>query len=186
MADLFGELRQDHERIETLLDALRGDPAGPKPSPSYQEEIAQELVATASKHEVVEERFVWPRLRQEGERASLIAMKALEQESTGKKLLDEMAKAKPGSEEFDTLVKQASSELRQHVQLEEAQAWPLLQLVLHPGEAERLGQEAADARAHAPTRPHPMTPPDARVLAAAGPTVGLVDRARDKLRSLLR
>jgi hemerythrin-like domain-containing protein len=185
MADLFSELRQDHERIETLLDALRGDPAGPKPQPSYQEEVAEELVALASKHEVVEERFVWPRLREEGERPSLISVRALEQESTGKKLLNELDKTKPGSEEFDTLVNQVASELRQHVMFEETQAWPLLQLVLHPGEAERLGREAADARKHAPTRPHPMTPPDARVLAAAGPTVGLVDRARDKLRNLL-
>jgi hemerythrin-like domain-containing protein len=186
MADLFDELRQDHERIQTLLGALQGPPAGPKPDPSYQEDVGRDLVAEASSHEVIEERFVWPALRREGERGERLALEALEQEATGKKLLNELDKTSAGTEEFDTLVQQIASELQQHVMFEESQAWPLLQLVLNPGEAERLGQEAAAARKRAPTRPHPMTPPDARVLGTVGPAVGIVDRARDRVKSLFR
>lgn len=106
----------------------------------------------------------------------------LGQEQTGKKLLNELEKTEPGNDDFRTLLLQVTSALRQHVSFEEGQTWPRLQLVLDPDHAEALGSQVAAARPSAPTRPHPLMPPDPRLLETVGPLVAAMDRARDTLR----
>ncbi|HZU79184.1 MAG TPA: hemerythrin domain-containing protein [Acidimicrobiales bacterium] len=181
MSDVFADLRHDHERIDKLLDELRGDPAGPEPSPHERKKIAEELVVAESRHEALEEAYFWPVVRDRAPQGGALALRAIEQEQTGKKLLNELEKTSPGTVEFGTLVFQVISNIRQHVTYEELQVWPRLRLRLTDAEGDELGSEISGARPLAPTRPHPLTPPDATVLRTVGPAVGLLDRVRDVL-----
>jgi hypothetical protein len=59
--------------------------------------------------------------------------------------------------------------------------WPKLRLRLSDDEARQAGEALDRARAAAPTRPHPHTPPDPRLLRIVGPAIAAADRARDVL-----
>lgn len=181
MPDLFPDLRADHLELLALLGELRGDPATGGPAPAERRRIVHRLVAAAAAHETVEEVVLWPEVRARVAGGDRVADDGVDQEQVAKKLFNELEKTSGGTDAFTTLVHQVASAVRRHVLYEETRVWPGLQAVLRPGEGEALGVRAAAVRHSAPTRPHPHTPPDPRLLQAVGPVVGAVDRARDAL-----
>lgn len=179
MPDLFTLLRSGHLTLEGLLDDLRGDPAREGPGPDQRRRVARRLVAAASAHEAVEEIVMWPAVRRLVREGDHVADEGVDQEQVAKKVLNELERTSAGTEEFETLIHQVASNIRRHILYEENQVWPTLQAVLSPEESAQLGAEAAARVGRVPTRPHPLTPPDPRLLAAIGPVVGAIDRARD-------
>jgi hypothetical protein len=69
----------------------------------------------------------------------------------------------------------------EHIAFEETRAWPGLRTALTPRQASDLGDALTKAKESGPTRPHPNTPASPGALKAAGPAVGLADKARDKI-----
>lgn len=177
MGDVWSELEKDHVEVQQLLLAMKGDPAD-GPPPKKRKSLADQIVKAVSKHEVVEEICFWPVVESHlGDRE--LVREALFQEGVGKRLLHELGRTHPGTVEFSTLARQVESQLRQHIMFEEARVWPVLQRRMSQEEAERLGTEIASIRAIAPTRPHPLVPPEPKLLASTGPVVRALDRARD-------
>lgn len=131
-----------------------------------------------SRHEAVEEQWLWPAVRELDGGASL-ALAGLAQEQTLRNLLHELEHMKAGNAHFTTAVFVAASQIRDHVAYEESQILPKLQLALADEELERLGRRLEAAWHVAPTRPHPKTPADAQVLRSLGPAMAAVDRALD-------
>jgi hypothetical protein len=58
---------------------------------------------------------------------------------------------------------------------------PKLRLRLSDDEVRQAGEALDQARAAAPTRPHPHTPPGPGLRRIVGPTIAAADRARDVL-----
>ena len=110
-----------------------------------------------------------------------MAVHALEQESTAKRLLHDLDRITPGNADFAALARQVSAAVHDHVTYEEATVLPSLRLRMSPGEVERLGARYARAHQAGPTRPHPLTPPRRSLLKSAGSAMALVDRTRDVL-----
>ena len=71
--------------------------------------------------------------------------------------------------------------LRDHVQDEESDQFPLLRAHLSREQLVEIGTKVETAKKAAPTRPHPSAPHSALLHKTLGPGVGLVDRIRDKL-----
>ena len=178
MSDVFTVLAADHDRILALSGRLTAGSPVPQDGPRERKAIADELVTELSRHEVAEEMVLWPAVRDRaGDGAELSAV-ALEQEAAGKRLLNELVKASPGSEEFDTLTHSVAAMLREHISYEQNIAWPRLRLKLSAEEASELGAQVERARRRAPTRPHPHVPPRPGLLRRIGPAAAVLDRIR--------
>lgn len=175
MADVFSVLERDHQEVKSMLTQLESGPAGG----GERKKLAERLVIEESKHEAVEEMYFWPAVRSHVDGGEELSEEAISQEQAGKRILDQLDKAEAGSAEFEQLVTRFAAAGREHIAFEEEQVWPQLRAVLPPVDAEQLGAQLAQAKASAPTRPHPHTPPHPAALKAAGPAVAAADKFRD-------
>lgn len=171
-------LAAEHQRIFELTNSLTGAAGDPDGTPRERRRLGERLVAIGSAHEAIEEQFVWPLLR-ELAGGAVLAEAGIDQETTLKSHLHELQHMKAGNVHFGTAVFSIASRIRDHVTYEESQVWPKLQLALPESLFEDVGRKMAMARRMAPTRPHPKTPPDARLLKAVGPAIGMLDRLVD-------
>lgn len=181
MGDVFTVLAADHKRILALSGRLTGGAGEPRDTPKKRKAIADELVVELSRHEVVEEMLLWPAVRDRADGGAELCAVALEQEATGKRLLNELVKTSAGNEEFDTLTHRVAAMLREHISYEQNIVWPKLRLRLSAEEAAALGGQVERAKRRAPTRPHPHVPPNPGLLRRAGPAAALLDRARNAI-----
>ncbi|HWG01997.1 MAG TPA: hemerythrin domain-containing protein [Trebonia sp.] len=181
MADVFTVLAADHDRIFALSNRLTGGNSEPHAGPKVRKAIAGELVMELSRHEVAEEIVFWPAVRDRANDGAELCAVALEQEATGKRLLNELAKTSAGNEEFDTLTHRVAAMLREHISYEQNIVWPRLRLKLSQEEVARLGAQIAAAKRRAPTRPHPHVPARPDLLKTIGPAAAVVDMARNAM-----
>lgn len=186
MADTFVEvLSRDHTKVKTILAYLERDPnaangIGPAQSAERGQRV-DELIIDESKHEAVEEEYFWPAVRKHVANGDDLAKKAIEQETEGKKVLQELLKLDARSAGFEPLVAKFTEAAREHIAFEENEVWPKLQAALSSEQAEELGGKLAEAKSKAPTRPHPHTPPNPGVLKTAGAAAAAMDKARDAM-----
>ena len=181
MDDVFTVLAADHERILALSGRLTDGAAPTPPEPKQRKAIADELVMELSQHEVAEEMLLWPAVRDRADDGEELCATALEQEATGKRLLNELVKTSPDNEEFDTLTHSVAAMLRGHISYEQNIVWPRLRLKLSQEEASRLGVQIADAKRRAPTRPHPHVPAQPELLKKIAPAAAVLDKARNAM-----
>jgi hypothetical protein len=180
MADVFAVLAAGHERILALSGRLTGK-TGPPAGQKERKAIANELVIGLSRHEVAEEIVLWPAVRDRADDGEELSAVALEQEATGKRLLNELLKTSAGNEEFDTLTHSVAAMLREHISYEQNIVWPRLRLKLSHEEARQLGAEIERAERRAPGRPHPHVPARPELLKWIAPAAAVLDRARNAM-----
>ncbi|HEU5025731.1 MAG TPA: hemerythrin domain-containing protein [Spirillospora sp.] len=188
MADVFTVLAGDHEEVKQMLTELEAGSADASAASVRGEdgrrrrgEMVERLVIEESKHEAVEEEYFWPAVRELVEDGDRLADRAVEQEQSAKRTLDELMRLDAGDPRFEELLANLITDGRAHIAFEETTVWPALRRVISDERAERLGEKLAHAKKTAPTRPHPHTPPKPGVLKAAGPAVAAADRLRDKI-----
>jgi hemerythrin superfamily protein len=179
--DLFSAIERDHKRIIGILDAFDED-SDPDVPLSRRRKLAQQLVMEESRHEVAEERFLWPAVRELLEGGRQRTETGIRQEQAAKRALSRLEKAASnGGEQFEETLTHVARMLRDHVDYEESEALPRLRLRLSAEDASSLGALYEKALASGPTRPHPLTPAVPGILRTAGPAVGVIDSARDFL-----
>jgi len=184
MADVFQVLKRDHDEVKAMLAELE---EGPKAATggataeqlASRQRLVERVIIEESRHETAEQQYFWPALRQLGRDGNRVADLAIEQEVEAELALSDLSKLDVGDREFDEVLAAFTAGARAHILFEEANAWPLLEASINADEAEALGDMIIQAKAVAPTRPHPHTPP-ARGAASAGAAFqGLSDRLRD-------
>jgi Hemerythrin HHE cation binding domain len=183
MADVFTVLAADHAEAKALLAELESGPTKAGGADQHQldlrKRLTQALIIEESRHEVVEEMYFWPAVREHHAAGDTLADEATAQEKQAKHILAELDKLEADDASFEALLGTFTKAAREHIEFEETQVWPGLQAVLPAQEAEELGRKIADGKMTAPTRPHPRTPPVPGVLRATGPAVAAADKARD-------
>src|SRR5271165_3891192 len=117
MTDAIELLRCDHDEVRRLLSALEIGSAEGGP--------VSELVIVASGHEAIEEQYFWPLVRRRVQNGPRLADEAVSQEQEVKHLLDLLEKH--GS---DAPLHQVITVTRAHIDFEETQVWPGVQLAL--------------------------------------------------------
>jgi hypothetical protein len=108
-----------------------------------------------------------------------MALVALDQEKTGKRMLNELVHTSPGNDEFSMLTHSVAAHLREHITYEQNVVWPKLRLRLDGAERRALGEKLEQLERRSPTRPHPHVPADPSLLKTVGPAAALLDRARN-------
>ena len=174
MADVFALLRTDHQEVEGILATLEsggGDHAA----------LAEKLVIEESRHEAAEEMYFWPAVREKVAGGDALAERGIHQESEGKEVLDKLRKCHPTDAEFSQLVAKFAKAGREHIAFEQNEVWPKLEAALTPDERQELGDRYEAAKKAGPTRPHPNTPADPKVLKTAGAAAAVVDKAADAI-----
>lgn len=183
MTDVFEVLSSDHAEVKRMLDALESSPDNSTGATtaviSARKAVAQRLIIDSSSHEAAEEQYFWPVVRERLPDGNSLADEAIEQETVAKQILNELDKLAGPQHEFDALIDTFIPACRAHIEFEEARVWPGLRKVLSPDESQELGKKITKAKEHAPTRPHPRTPPTPAALATLGPAVAVVDKLRD-------
>ncbi|WP_328820841.1 hemerythrin domain-containing protein [Nocardia sp. CY41] len=129
----------------------------------------------------MEEQFFWPAVRQALPDGDELADRALQQEDLAKRLLQQIEESEAGSGEFDQALSEFVVVVREHIEFEQDQVWPLFRQAAGRDTMEELGQKMATAKKVAPTRPHPDTPSTAGAQKTGGLVAALTDKARDLL-----
>jgi hypothetical protein len=182
--ELSTVLGRDHNQVKALLEQLSTIPGvkkgGDAVHRSRRASIVDMVTVRLSKHEAVEERVLWPEVRELLPDGDDLAATGLEQEQKGKETLTALGETSADDERFDDLVEELVLRARQHVAFEDRL---LLELgpLLDEKRSSRLGRKVRSAEKRAPTRPHrhaPKRPPGVQLAGAAG-AVG--DAVRDHL-----
>lgn len=180
--DAITLLREDHRKVVDLFQEIESIPSD-APSDSAQmkkrralfEQVSEEL----SRHAMAEEQLLYPLVRIKVPNGDQLADHALEEHQEVKETLARLEKMSLDNLDFEGEFRSLMTSVKEHVNEEEAELFPLL--IEHFGheELDKLGTQLAAAKALAPTRPHPNAPnqPPFNMLAGAGAAV--VDRARD-------
>ncbi|MCG7595950.1 hemerythrin domain-containing protein [Mycobacterium sp. C3-094] len=177
--DALTYLRQDHESVLGMLEALDGAPAQDGAHSSGLATYVTNLVIAESQHEAIEEQFFWPAVRAALPDGDELADTAIEQEQQGKQLLQRLEDGSPGEPDYQQAIKEFAAAAREHIAYEQDVVWPAVSEALSREALEELGQKLETARKAAPTRPHPNTPPNPAVLKTAGMGAAVVDHVRD-------
>lgn len=175
--DVVELLLSRHREAERLMD----DYSDSTTVPAVRADAIARLRRRLSIHEAVEEQLVHPLVRRQLPDGHHLVVEVLAQEQGAKELLARLEDADPGSDDFEELVRRLFERVRKHVQTEETMVFPALRLHLGPRERMRLGAMVERAERLAPTRPHPHAPSSGPGVAGI-PVVGVLDRARDRVR----
>ncbi|MGB9308694.1 MAG: hemerythrin domain-containing protein [Mycobacterium sp.] len=177
--DALKFLRQDHESVLGMLEALDEAPSGSGAEISGLATIVTNLVIAESQHEAIEEQYFWPAVRHALEDGDALADDAIRQEQDGKRLLQRLADGKPGEAEYREVLKEFVKAGREHISYEQDVVWPRFEAAVSREHLEKLGEQLERAKRIAPTRPHPNTPPNPTVLRTVGVGAALADHVRD-------
>jgi hemerythrin-like domain-containing protein len=174
--DVVDLLTEDHHEVLDLLQQIKASTGAEE-----RRDLADTVISELVRHSVAEEMYVYPAMRRHlpnGEEAVEHDIKEHKEiESTLKKLEG----ADADGAEFTELLVRLETVLRDHVQDEEAEQFPLLRAHVPHADLVEIGEKVETAKKMAPTRPHPLAPNNALFHKLVGPGVGLVDRLRDSL-----
>lgn len=147
-ADVCEVLARDHNAIHKLANRLKYTPTAAKGA--TEDQIAVRAAAVdairdgVQRHEAAEEQYLWPFVRTALANGDEVADAARQQEQHGREVLDALARATPGSDEFDDLVEQLQHALRSHVAYEDRVLLTLAEATRHEERA-GIGEEIAAA-----------------------------------------
>lgn len=183
MTDAIELLRNDHDEIKKMLDELAKGPVARSGASDDQlalrKRMVEQLVIENSKHEVVEEEYFWPAVREHVPGGDQIADRAIDQEQKAKVVLFKLSKLGPRDAEFENLLSEFTESAREHISYEEDEAWPPLTRAISGEQLRELGGKLEQAKQVAPTKPHPNVPPQPGILKATAPAAAAADKARD-------
>jgi len=182
--DALALLQEDHQKVLGLLARLERGPEGGRAAVTPLElreyrDLVTELVMAQSAHEAVEEQYFWPSVRRWLESGRELAGPALEQERQAKKLPHRIDQLDAADHDLVRLAEQVIGNTREHIAYEEQQVWPIVRALMASSELDALGEKMRRAKAVAPTRPHPDTPPVPGVLKTVGLGAAVIDKLRD-------
>lgn len=171
--DAITLLKQDHQTVEKLFKKFEktGDRA-------YVERrrIVDQIIEELSVHAAIEEQLFYPVTRQTVPETEDIALESLEEHHVVKWVLHELERMDPQDERFKAKVTVLIENVRHHVEEEESDYFPKVRAELGRNDLAELGEAMEEAKATAPTKPHPMAPDEPPANLVTGPSAGVVDR----------
>jgi hemerythrin superfamily protein len=173
--DVVDILTTDHHEVLTLIGQIPGA------APDQRRDMADMIIAELMRHAIAEEMHVYPAMREhlpDGERR---VEHDIEEHQELVEVMKELEGLGAGEPRFLETLGRLEQVMRDHVQDEEGEQFPLLRAHLTREQLVELGAKVVAAMAAAPTRPHPLAPHSELFHKTLGPGVGLVDRLRDTL-----
>lgn len=165
-------LENDHQTVASLFQSFSAA------EPEERTDILRNIVRELSVHAAIEEKEVYPLVREVLPEGDRLADEAEAEHQQMKEILADLDGADGSDPEVQSQVETLEQALLHHVQEEQVEILQQLRWSLPPAEFTALGERLEEARQSAPTRPHPRS-------SAGGVTekiAAVVDRARDAVR----
>ncbi len=178
-SDLISELLRDHERVAALFVRLD------EVTPTEAGEVFWELTNELKRHETTEEEVVYPEVRRLVPNGERLANARLKEQAKAEELLGQMEKAGPGDKRFPALLVRLRKAVLQHAEKEENLIFGPLARALDADRRAWFGRRYVDAKAAAPSHPHPNQPNTPLAAAALRPVTAAADMARDAMHTVL-
>jgi hemerythrin superfamily protein len=175
-------LRQDHQTVEKLFK--RFEQAGDRAYKSKRK-IVDDVIRELSIHAAIEEQVFYPGVRAAAKKQEDLVLESLEEHHIVKWVLSELEGMDPKDERFDAKVTVLIENVRHHVKEEEQEMFPSVRKALSRKELEELGERLQQAKAAAPTRPHPRSPDEPPGNLVAGPVAAVLDAGKDAASGVL-
>ena len=176
--DAITLLRNDHKTVERLFK--RFEKAGDR-ALVEKREIVDRIVEELSIHATIEEQYFYPVARATVPGTEDIALESLEEHHIVKWVLSELDSMAPDAERFDAKVTVLIENVRHHVEEEEGEFFPKVRDELGRKALNDLGNAMAEAKASAPTHPHPRSPDAPPANSVVGAIAGVIDRVTDNV-----
>ncbi|MGW2461927.1 hemerythrin domain-containing protein [Streptomyces argyrophyllae] len=174
--DALDVLMHDHRMVEQLFRDYEA-----AASDRQRRGVVELLVRELSKHAAVEEMLLYPLARKvlpDGDRE---IDEHLSEHMGVKQTLLALDRLGEGDQRTGELVARLRRDLAEHIREEEGTLMPRLREAVSQQELDRLGELVGQAKAGAPTRPHPLAPDQPPALTLAAPLAAAYDRLRDRL-----
>ncbi|MEV5175422.1 hemerythrin domain-containing protein [Streptomyces flaveolus] len=174
--DALDVLMHDHRMVEQLFRDYEA-----AASDRQRRGVVELLVRELSKHAALEEMLLYPLARKvlpDGDRE---IDEHLSEHMGVKQTLLALDRLGEGDQRTGELVAELRREVSEHIQEEEGTLMPRLREAVSQQELDRLGELIGQAKATAPTRPHPHAPDQPPALTLAAPLAAAYDRLRDRL-----
>lgn len=175
--DLIEILTRDHHVVNGAFSTYERGGVADEHCRALVDHMITELV----RHFVAEEHYLYPTVRKGLPNGAEVADRELEEHADAEQLMKELETLQPSNTEFHQKAHTLIADLRKHVEGEERDVFPRLQLACSPGGLRDLGDQIVQMKERAPTRPHPSAPDEPPANTIVDPGVGLVDRMRDAL-----
>lgn len=176
--DVLVELVKDHREVEEVFTALERGGQSPQERHALVEQVIRELV----RHSEAEELHLYPLVAKRLDGGEKMAQLEVADHARVEELMKELERAEPTAPEYEPLIRRLVTEVRTHVEEEEAALFPALRERCTPEELREVGDRVRATKRVSPTHPHPSAPNNPAVRAVLSPLTGLVDRTRDALR----
>lgn len=174
--DMVSVLIRDHEEVRHLLHQI--ETAADAPT---RRRLADQVTAAIVRHSVAEEMHLYPAARQALPDGDRLADTEIREHAEVETLLKRWERLAADDPEFLRVFRELCQAVLHHVQEEEGTLLPRLQQHLTAPQMDELGEKIMKAKRRAPTRPHPSAPDRPPMDRVLGPSIGVVDRIRDKL-----
>jgi hemerythrin superfamily protein len=181
MPDALTLLKDDHKKVEGLFKKYEKTTDRAHVT---RRDLVHQIIEELSVHAAIEEQVLYPVAR-EVEDLEPDTLEALEEHHVAKLVLAELEHMDPSDERFHPKVTVLIENVRHHVEEEESEMFPALRAALSRSDLAELGEALQDAKAAAPTRPHPGAPDEPPGNVLVGAISGLIDRVRDGARAVL-
>ncbi len=139
-------LKNDHTRVKGLFrDFQQTGERALKAKWKLFEKIKQELEV----HSAIEEEIFYPAVRQsppQTKRATELVGDAFQEHATVKRLLGEISRLTPGSEQFESKMSELIKDVKEHVKEEEGELFPEAQKHLSSDELDDLGDRMEERK----------------------------------------
>ncbi len=174
--DVLDMLVQEHREVEELLNRLRHSD-----DETISRDVAERLIAHMVRHSVVEERFVYPEVRDYLIQGEEIVAHDLAEHEQLEVMLRELERLDPADARFRDVVVDVQVSLAPHFADEEAQQYALLRFAAPADELVRIRQEIERLEPFAATVARDDAPPGEVLRGWVGTGLGMVDRVRGAL-----
>ncbi|MET8772899.1 hemerythrin domain-containing protein [Streptomyces sp. NPDC004658] len=174
--DALDVLVHDHRMVEQLFRDYEA-----AASDRQRRGVVELLVRELSKHAALEEMLLYPLARKvlpDGDRE---IDEHLSEHMGVKHTLLALDRLGEGDPRTGELVAELRREVTEHIREEEGTLMPRLRQAVSAQELDRLGELIRQAKATAPTRPHPHAPDQPPALTLAAPLAAAYDRLRDRV-----
>jgi iron-sulfur cluster repair protein YtfE (RIC family) len=174
--DVVDILTTDHQEMLELLGRIEGTPDA-----GQRRDLADTVIAEVMRHAVAEEMYVYPAIEEHLPNGAEEVEHDKREHDEIVQLMKKLEDVDAADPRFLALTLELESQLRHHMQDEEADQFPQLRAHIPAEKLVAMGEKVETAKKLAPTRPHPHAPHSELFHKTLGPGVGLVDRLRDKL-----
>ena len=178
MSDAIMQLKDDHEKVEKLFKKYEETTDR---AVKTRRKLVDQIIEELSVHAAIEEQMFYPISRVLSDEARDQTLEGLEEHHLVKMVLAELAKLDPTDERFHPKVTVLIENVRHHVEEEENDLFPMMRKAFGRNDMSDLGDALDEARASAPTRPHPAAPDTPPANLVTGLVAGIIDRIRGSI-----